>query len=71
MVNINPRSIYNKIDEFRGLVSELDVDLVCMSESWEREQETLDKVIKIDNYKIISNVPQRKGKGGRPTIIVN
>ena len=42
-----------------------------MSESWEREQETLDKVIKIDNYKIISNVHQRKGKGGRPAIIVN
>ena len=47
------------------------VDLICISESWEREGQTLDKVIKIDNYKVISNVHQRTGIGGRPAIIVN
>ena len=42
-----------------------------MSESWERENLTLDKVIKLDNYQVISNVHQRTGKGGRPAIIVD
>ena len=71
VLNLNPRSIYNKLNEFATFVTEEDVDLVCMSESWEREKLTLDKVIKIDNYQVISNVFQRKGKGGRPAIIVN
>ena len=42
-----------------------------MSESWERENETLDKVIKLDDFEIISNVFQRNGVGGRPAIVVN
>ena len=53
------------------MVEELDVDLICMSESWERDYLTLDKIIKLDNYKVISNVHQRKGKGGRPALIIN
>ena len=42
-----------------------------MSESWEREEKTLDTVIDIDDFKVISNVHQRTGKGGRPAIIAN
>ena len=52
-------------------MDEEEIDLICMSESWEREHLTLDQVIKIDNYTVLSNVHQRKGKGGRPAIIVN
>ena len=37
VVNINPRSIYNKLDEFHTFVEEYKVDLIIMSESWERE----------------------------------
>ena len=37
VINLNPRSVYNKIDEFHDLVSELKVDCVFMSESWECE----------------------------------
>ena len=37
-----------------------------MSESWEREDLTLEEVIEIEDFKVISNVHQRKGKGGRP-----
>ena len=71
VLNLNPRSIYNKVDEFVTFVNEEDVDLVCMSESWERENLTLEKVIKIQDYKVISNVHQRCGQGGRPAIIAN
>jgi hypothetical protein len=70
VLNLNPRSIYNKINEFVTFVDEEEIDLVCMSESWERENLTLDKVIKMDDFKVLSNVHQRKGKGGRPAIIV-
>ena len=71
VLNLNPRSIYNKIDEFVTFVKEEEIDLTCISESWEREHKPLEKVIKLDDFKIISNVFQRKGVGGRPAIIVN
>ena len=71
VLNLNPRSIYNKLEEFSTFVKEEEVDLICMSESWEREDQTLDNVIKIDDFKVISNVHQRTGKGGRPAVIVN
>ena len=52
-------------------MEEEDVDLVLMSESWERENQTLDVIIKLEDFSVISNVSQRKEKGGRPAIIVN
>ena len=33
VLNLNPRSIYNKVDEFVTFVTEGQVDLICMSES--------------------------------------
>jgi hypothetical protein len=50
MINLNPRSVYNKQNEFHTLVSELNVDLICMSESWEREDLTLDHIIDLDDH---------------------
>ena len=69
--NINPRSIYNKVKEFETFVTEFSVDLILMSESWERYNFTLDELVKLENYKIISNVHQRLSVGGRPAIFVN
>ena len=80
VMNLNPRSIYNKLDEFVTFVEEQDIDLVCMSESHERayptkagKNQTLSDIIEIDNYQVISNPNQRlkKHKGGRPAIVVN
>ena len=42
-----------------------------MSESWERETLTLDEIIELEGYKVISNVHQRKGIGGRPALVIN
>ena len=47
------------------------VDLIFMSESWERENLALKDIIKLDDHEVISNVFQRKEKGGRPAIIVD
>ena len=45
IINLNPRSVYNKIDEFHALLEDEDIDITFMSESWEREDKTLDKII--------------------------
>ena len=68
---MNPRSVYNKVDEFCAFIKEESVDLLAMSESWEREGEQLDQVIQLDDFTIISNVHQRRGVGGRPALFVN
>ena len=34
--NLNPRSLYNKINEFQEFVLSEDVDIVFLSETWER-----------------------------------
>ena len=71
MINLNPRSVYNKQNEFHTLVSELSIDLICISESWERANQTLNQIIQLEGYQVISYVHQRTGKGGRPAIIAN
>ena len=70
-LNMNPRSIFNKIENFKTFVIEREIDLVCMSETWEREDETLDKIIDLENFTVISSRFQRRGRGGRPAIVVN
>ena len=71
IMNINPRSIYNKTDEFSLLLDQYQADVITMSESWERDNLPLDELLNLDNYKILSNVKQRGFKGGKPAILVN
>ena len=68
---MNPRSVYNKIDEFHTFVNEEECDLIFLSESWERECLQLDQIIQLDNHVVVSNVSQREGRGGRPAIIAS
>ena len=56
VLNINPRSIYTHIEEFKTFVTEETVDFIAMSESWEREDFTLDKALDMPDYEVISNV---------------
>ena len=69
--NMNPRSVYYKVDEFHQFVENEEVDMIFLSELWERENYTLEDIIHLENHEVISNVYQRKGTGGRPAIIVN
>ena len=64
-------SVYNKINELKAFIDQEEVDLLFLSESWERENETLDQLIELENHIVISNVYQRTGIGGRPAILVN
>ena len=68
---LNPRSVYNKLLQLKTFIVEHDIDVICLSESWEREDLPLDKVLHIENYDVISNPHCRKGVGGRPAVIVN
>ena len=71
IINLNPRSVYNKTEEFSLLLEQYSADAICVSESWERENMPLDQLLQLDNYEIISNVKQREFKGGKPAILVN
>ena len=42
-----------------------------MSETFEKKENTLEKLLNLEHFEVISNVHQRKEKGGRPAIIVN
>ena len=64
IMNINPRSIYNKTDDFALLVDQYEADVICMSETWERPKVELKEILKLDNFEIISNVQQRDFQGG-------
>ena len=37
LCNLNPRSIYNKVDEFKEFIENEDIDVAFISESWERD----------------------------------
>ena len=73
VLNINPRSVYNKSENLKTFIKEHEIDVVCISESWEREDQRLDAVLDIDNFTVISNpfVRKRGEAGGRPAIMVN
>ena len=70
IMNINPRSIYNKTEEFYLLLEQYSADLIFISESWEHDHLPLDELLQFENYRIITNVKQRDFKGGKPAIIV-
>ena len=71
ILNINPRSIYNKTEEFFELLEQYSAQVITVSESWERENLSLQQLLKLENYRIITNVKQRDFKGGKPAIIIN
>ena len=71
VMNVNPRSVYNKVNEFHAFVEEEEIDCVFMSESWERPNQPLEEIIHLPNHIVISNPHQRKGVGGRPALMIN
>ena len=57
VLNLNPRSVYNKVKEFETLFEEMDVDVVFMSESWERENLRLEQLLNLEHVEIIPKSP--------------
>ena len=71
IMNINPRSVYNKIDEIQNFIIQEEIDCTFISESWERPSLTLDKIFTLEDYCVISNPHQQLGKGGRSALVIN
>ena len=71
VMNINPRSIYKKSVEFSLLLDQYNADVICMSESFERESKPLQEFLNFENYEVISMVKKRDFKGGNPAILIN
>ena len=65
VVNLNPRSIYNKKNEFKTMMEQLEVDCCTISESWDKDDESLENILYMDGYQIVESVLQRKRKGGK------
>ena len=63
--------MYNKVEDFHTFVEVKDIDCIFMSESWERPDQPLEDIIKLQDHVVISNPHQRKGVGGRPALIIN
>ena len=70
VMNLNPRSIYNKSEEFPLLLDQYNVDVAVISESWQRDDLSLSQLLQLDDYQIFSNVKERDFKGGKPAILV-
>ena len=71
VVNLNPRSIYNKKNEYRTMMEQLEVDCCFISKSWDRDNNSLEQIISMEGYQIVKNVMQRTGKGGKPALMIN
>ena len=71
VMNVNPRSAMNKLDELQNFIEEETVDVIFVSETHERETMKLEEHFTLEDFKVISNVHQRNEKGGRPALIVN
>ena len=54
VMNLNPRSIYNKTDDFKLLLEQYQGDVICISESWEPDSFSLEQLLQLDGFRIIS-----------------
>ena len=65
---LNARSLYNKPDNFKNLLHQISPDISIISETWERERQSLENLLSSQQFKIISHkrkkVNNRQPGGG-------
>ena len=70
---LNARSCYNKPDNLKKFLNELGIEVAIISETWEREELSLENLLQMENYKVHSyrrpKVKARKQPGGLCAII--
>ena len=62
IINVNPRSAMNKIEELKTFITEKNIDCAFISESFDRENKKLEDNFILENFLVISNIYQRKEK---------
>ena len=70
-MNINPRSCYGKSKELGQIITQYSASLICISESWSRENLPLQELVQIEGFEVVTNVKQRSGRGGKPALLVD
>ena len=75
VLNLNPRSLYNKEAEFRTLIEQTEAGVCTVSESWDRSHRAggslISDRINIEGYRWVKNIVQRNKKGGKPAMLIN
>merc|ERR1712030_216728 len=51
---LNARSLYNKTENFKKILYQIGPDITIVSETWERQKETLNQLLPLDQFQIIS-----------------
>ena len=72
---MNARSLYNKAGNLKKFMTELGIEAAIVSETWEREDQPLDKLLDLRNYKIHSHrrtkVKANRQPGGACALVYN
>ena len=71
---LNARSLYNKVDNFKSLLTQIGPEITLVSETWERQKFDLESLISTRLLKIISHKRQQVGNrqpGGGCAIVYN
>ena len=71
VMNLNPRSLYNKTDDFYEILEQYQADIVCISESWDRKNLSIENLLNLPHHRVLKSPVQRDFQGGKPVIIVN
>ena len=70
---MNARSLYPKKDNFKTFVKELGIEIAIVSETWERERESLEELLQLENYNVLSyrrpKIKMNRQPGGGCAII--
>lgn len=57
---LNARSLYNKVNNFKSLLYQIGPDIVLVSETWERQRQSLDQLLSSPSIKQYHIVEKRK-----------
>ena len=71
---LNARSLYNKRDNFKNLLYQIGPDLAIVSETWERQRQSLDNLLSSEQFKIVSfkrNKVNNRQPGGGCALVYN
>ena len=63
---LNARSLYNKVNNFKSLLYQIGSDIVLVSETWERQRQSLDQLLSSSQYKTISYCRKKKTNNRQP-----
>ena len=70
----NARSLYSKVDNFKNLLYQIGPEITIISETWERQRQSIEDLLSSDQFKVISYKRRQinnRQPGGGCAIIYN